>query len=356
MTLTGVNVLDQASGDGWQFYNADNIEVIRALPSDSIGLTVTSIPFASLYTYSPSERDIGNCRNDNEFERHMQFLARELLRVTQPGRCVSVHTMDLPTFKQADGEIGLRDFRGLTIRIFREAGFIWHSGTTIWKDPVTAMQRTHALGLLHKQVRADSCRSRTGIPDFMLQFFKPLSETPEDQRIEALEYVLREMLPSYLLTFRRDGVNASPVTHTPEDYPVDLWQRVASPVWATAERTPDREGMTVYGGKHAASGEHGGVNPTDTLQFRSAREHEDEKHICPLQLEVIRRIVKLYSNPGDVVADFFGGIGSTGVVAVEMDRKAILVELKRSYYAQGVKNVRAAEPSRTRRQMTLEGM
>lgn len=282
-----MNVLDQAQGDGFVLYQGDCAEVVKGLPDSSVHFSVFSPPFASLYTYSNSERDMGNCRTHSEFYEHFRFLVRDLLRVTIPGRLLSFHCMDLPTSKARDGVIGLTDFRGELIRIFVEAGWILHSQVCIWKDPVTAMQRTKALGLLHKQIKKDSCMSRQGIPD-------------------------------YLVTMRKPGDNPERVTHTDADFPVTLWQRYASPVWMD-------------------------IDPSDTLQYRSAREHDDERHICPLQLEVIRRAMKLWTNPGDRVLSPFAGIGSEGVVALEMDRRFVGVELKRSYYEQAARNLASAK-------------
>ncbi len=279
-------VLNQHVGDRFAIYNADCVDVLRGLPDDSIGYTVFSPPFASLYTYSASPRDMGNCRNDGEFMAQFRYLIPELYRVTKPGRLLSFHCMLLPTTKARDGFIGIRDFRGELIRAFIEAGWIFHSEVVIWKDPVTAMQRTKALGLLHKQIKKDSCMSRQGIPD-------------------------------YLVTMRKPGDNAEPVSHTDEEFPVGLWQRYASPVWMD-------------------------INPSDTLQYRSAREDEDERHICPLQLEVIRRALKMWSNPGDTVLSPFAGIGSEGFVAVEEGRRFVGAELKHSYFEQAVRNLDAA--------------
>jgi len=271
------------SGNGWLMDLADCVEVARELPDNSMHYSVYSPPFESLYTYSNSERDMGNARNKTEFWEHYRFLIREQFRVLMPGRLVSIHCMNLPTSKARDGVIGIRDFRGEIIRAFEEAGFIYHSEVCIWKDPVTAMQRTKALGLLHKQIKKDSCMSRQGVPD-------------------------------YLVTMRKPGENPERVAHTNEDFPVQLWQQYASPVWMD-------------------------INPSDTLQFRSAREHNDERHICPLQLEVIRRAVKLWSNPGDTVWSPFAGIGSEGFVALEMGRRFLGSELKPSYFRQACKNL-----------------
>lgn len=274
-------------GRGWSLYNGDCIEVVAGLPSDSIGFSVFSPPFASLYTYSNSDRDMGNCRTHAEFFEHFAFLMAELNRVLMPGRSVSMHCMDLPTSKVRDGVIGLTDFPGDLIRCGQKVGFVYHSSVVIWKDPVTAMQRTKALGLLHKTIRTDSSMSRMGIPD-------------------------------RVVTLRKPGENPVEIAHPGDSYPVDRWQKVASPVWMD-------------------------INPSDTLQFRAARDENDERHIAPLQLEVIRRCVELWSAPGDVVLTPFAGIGSELYVAIEQGRKAIGVELKPTYFEQAVRNLRAAE-------------
>lgn len=305
-----VKVLDQAEGPGWVAYNADCVDVLAALPAESIHYTIYSPPFASLYTYSASSRDMGNCKDAGEFFEHFSFLMPELLRVTRPGRLMSMHCMLLPTSKTRDGFIGLSDFRGELIRAAIDAGWIFHSEVTIWKDPVTAMQRTKALGLLHKQIRKDSTMSRQGIPD-------------------------------YLVTMRKPGVNAEPVSHTPETFPVERWQRYASPVWASAGGSPDDEGFLRLVNPSAGNPDKGGIEQGDTLQGRSAREDNDEKHIAPLQLEVIRRGIRLWTNPGDIVLSPFGGIGSEGYVALQEGRRAVLAELKPSYFRQLTKNLPA---------------
>jgi len=278
-----MNCIDQVVTERYAVYHGDCIDVLRGLPDASIGYSIFSPPFASLYTYSNSPRDMGNVRDDEEFFAHFDFLIAELLRVMKPGRNVSFHCMDIPSSKERDGVIGLKDFPGELLRAFQRHGFIYHAKATIWKDPVTAMQRTKALGLLHKSVRGNAAMCRMGIPD-------------------------------YLITMRSPG-ECERVTHG-EEYPVDLWQKVASPVWMD-------------------------INPSDTLQFRSAREHDDERHICPLQLEVIRRGVMLWTNPGDIVLSPFLGIGSEGYVALEMGRRFVGVELKGSYYNQAVANLAA---------------
>lgn len=281
----------------WRMELGDCVEVLRREPSDSVGFSVFSPPFASLYTYSASDRDMGNCESDEQFMQHFGFLVDELFRVTKPGRLLSFHCMNLPTSKARDGVIGIRDFRGELIRCFADRGWIFHSEVCIWKDPVTAMQRTKALGLLHKQLKKDSCMSRQGIPD-------------------------------YLVTMRKPGVNDDPVSNTNETFPVSEWQQYASPVWMD-------------------------INPSETLQGASAREEQDERHICPLQLEVIRRALRLWSKPGDLVLSPFGGIGSEGYEAVKAGRRFLGVELKESYFKQACANLRIA--SQQTRQRSLFG-
>lgn len=286
-----MNVLNQSSGDNYTVYHGDCVEVLKGIPDATIDYSIFSPPFASLYTYSNSPRDMGNVRNDAEFFEHFAYLIAELRRVMKPGHNVSFHCMLMPTSKERDGYIGLKDFRGDLIRAFQQHGFIYASEVCIWKDPVTSMQRTKALGLLHKTVRTNACMSRQGIPD-------------------------------YLVTMRAPGEMVDRVTHQPEQYPVEKWQKVASPVWMD-------------------------IDPSDTLQYRSAREHDDERHICPLQLEVIRRGIDLWTMPGDVVLSPFTGIGSEGFVAVEMGRKFVGAELKQSYFEQAARNIAAAEQEQT---------
>lgn len=275
----------------WEMTLGDCVDVVRKMKTDSIHYSIFSPPFASLYTYSASMRDMGNCRTHTEFFEHFSFLAEDLYRVTMPGRCLSFHCMNLPVSKQNWGYIGITDFRGDLIRIFQKAGFIFHSEVCIWKDPVTAMQRTKAIGLLHKQLRKDSCLSRQGVPD-------------------------------YLVTMRKHGDNPERVGHVPEDFPVSRWQQWASPVWMD-------------------------IDASDTLQRMSAREQEDERHICPLQLEVIRRALLLWSNPGDLVLSPFAGIGSEGYVAIQQGRRFLGIELKESYFQQAVANLKAAKSTST---------
>ena len=282
------------TGDGWSMRMGDCVTGISDNErSDSIDYSIFSPPFASLYTYSASPIDMGNCKDHQQFYDQFMFLVSELFRVTKPGRLASFHCMNLPTSKARDGVIGITDFRGALIKSFTDRGWIYHSEVTIWKDPVTAMQRTKALGLLYKQLKKDSCMSRQGIAD-------------------------------YLVTMRKPGDNAERVTKTEDGFPVSLWQRFASPVWMD-------------------------INASDTLQHRSARAHDDERHICPLQLGVIRRAIALWTNPGDTVLSPFAGIGSEGVVSIEMGRRFTGYELKQSYYEQACANL----SNSTRRQLDL---
>jgi len=293
--MTTANVIHQTIAEDFALYHGDCVDVLAGLADESIHYTIFSPPFASLYTYSNSDRDMGNVRDDDEFAEHFEFLVPALMRVTKPGRLLSFHCMNLPTSKARDGVIGLKDFRGALIRAFVAAGWIYHSEVCIWKDPVTAMQRTKALGLLHKQLKKDSCMSRQGIAD-------------------------------YLVTMRKPGDNPERVTHTNESFPVSVWQRYASPVWMD-------------------------IDPQNTLTYREAREHDDERHLCALQLDVISRAIELWTNPGDTIMSPFAGIGSEGYVALQSGRRFVGAELKESYYRQAVKNLRAA-----RKQMTLDGM
>lgn len=282
--------IDQYIGNNFAFYNGDSCEILKEIPDESIHMSIFSPPFIDLYTYSDLDRDIGNCKSSEEFDIHMQFIAKELHRVLKPGRIICVHCMIMPSMKFKDGFIGAKDFPGELIRIFESCGFIYHSEICIWKNPVTAMQRTKALGLLHKQIKKDACMCRQGFPD-------------------------------KVLVFRKGGDNPEPVTNTNKTFPVDLWQQYASPVWMD-------------------------INQSNTLQGKSARENEDEKHICPLQLEVIERCIKLWTNEGDTVLTPFGGIGSEVYQALKMGRRGIGIELKPSYYQQAVKNCRNVEENK----------
>lgn len=269
--------------------HGDCVEEVAKLPTDSIDFSIFSPPFAELYVYSDDIRDMGNCQDYEEFFVHFQFLVKELARVVKSGRLVAVHCMDLPAMKGKDGYIGLKDFSGMLIQSFQKEGFIYHDRITIWKSPVVEVTRTKSIGLLHKTILKDSSMSRTGIPD-------------------------------YILVFRNAGDNLVPITHQVTDekqenyLPVNLWQKYAEPVWYD-------------------------INYSDTLQYTSARDEKDEKHICPLQLETIRRCLHLWSNEGETVLSPFGGIGSEGHESLRLKRNFIGIELKPSYYNQMQKNL-----------------
>ena len=278
-----IRCLADAHGANYAAYHGDCVDVVRQLPDESVDLTVYSPPFSNLFIYSDSVADMGNSGSDDEFAKHYGFLLRELYRVTTPGRMSAVHCSDLPLQKWKDGVIGIKDLSGTIIRAHEEAGWVLHSRITIWKSPVVEMTRTKALGLLYKQLQKDSARSRTGMPD-------------------------------YLLVFRKDGVNPKPVEHTPDQFPLDQWQEWASPVWMT-------------------------VNQTRTLNVAGAREQKDERHLCPLQLDVIERALVLWSNAGDTVLSPFMGIGSEGYASLRLERRFVGVELKESYFRTAIQNL-----------------
>lgn len=306
-----MKVLNQQITDDYAIYNGDSTEVIQGIPDNSIHYTIYSPPFDSLYTYSNSDRDMGNS-GKGEFMQHFKFLAKELHRVTMEGRLMSFHCMNLPTSKVRDGYIGIRDFRGELIRLFEEVGFVFHSEVCIWKDPVVAQQRTKALGLLHKTIVKDSAMSRQGIPDYLVTMRK-LGDNPE-KISGGFKYCNGDM-PEITKDFDESKGNLNRGS-------IETWQRYASPVWMD-------------------------INPSCTLQHRSARDHDDERHICPLQLEVIERALQLWSNEGDTVLTPFLGIGSEAYQSLKMGRKAIGIELKESYYKQASKNVEIALKERS---------
>ena len=310
-----LNVKNYSQGERHIVYNADCVEVARQMPESSVDFIVYSPPFSSLYTYSNDERDMGNASSDDEFFMHFGFLVAEMYRMLRPGRLMAVHCMNLPTSKQNDGFIGIKDFRGDLIRCFRDAGFIYHSEVTIWKDPVVAMQRTKAIGLLHKTIKKDSSLSRQGIPDYLVVMRKP---GDNDKPIEgALKYFVGEEPPRDFVA--NDRVDGSLMwTPTRDATPIDIWQRYASPVWMD-------------------------INQTRTLQFQNARDNNDERHIAPLQLDVIERAMQLWTADDDVVFSPFTGIGSEGYVALQMGRKFIGTELKESYFKIAAENLKSAE-------------
>lgn len=296
-----MDVLKQKISDKYAIYNGDSVELIKDIPDNSIDYSIFSPPFSSLYTYSNSDRDMGNCKTDDEFIEHFRYLVKELYRTIKPGRLISVHCMDLPTSKVNDGFIGLKDFPGELIKLFQEEGFYYHSRVTIFKDPLIAATRTHAIGLLHKQIVKDSSLCRQGIAD-------------------------------YIITVRKPGDNNEPITH-PNGFEAyigtdkidenkvfshQVWRKYANPIWMD-------------------------INQTNTLAVIGSRDEEDERHICPLQLDVIERCIDLWSNPGDVIFDPFMGIGSVPYCAVKQNRYGLGFELKNSYFKVAEKNLNKAE-------------
>lgn len=282
-----VDCLKEDHGDNFAAYHGDCVVAAASMPENCIDFSIYSPPFGQLFVYSNSAADMGNC-TDEQFETQYGFLVRDIFRLTKPGRITAVHCSDLPSTKWRDGAIGIKDFSGQIIKAHQDAGWVMHSRRTIWRCPVVEMTRTKHVGLLYKQLRKDSIKSRGGMPDYLLTFVKP-------------------------------GENQSPITHTPESFPLDQWQEWASPVWMT-------------------------VNQTRTLNVKAAKEPQDEKHLCPLQLDVIERALVLWSNPGDVVLSPFMGIGSEGYCALKTGRKFIGIELKDSYFRQAdatLKNVEA---------------
>lgn len=311
-----MNVKDFAQGKNFYAYNADCVEVARDMDDNSVDFIIYSPPFASLYTYSNDERDMGNCASHSEFFDHFAFLIKEMYRTLAPGRLMAVHCMNLPTSKANDGYIGIADFRGDLIRAFQKEGFIYHSEVCIWKDPVVAMQRTKALGLLHKTIKKDSSMSRQGIADYLVVMRKP-GENEKPITGELAYYVGDDPAPGFRSIERSDG-SLVWVVGNENATNIDTWQRYASPVWMD-------------------------INQTRTLQYLNARAEDDERHICPLQLDVIERAMQLWSMPGDVVFSPFMGIGSEGYVALQNGRKFIGTELKESYFALARRNLDEAE-------------
>jgi DNA modification methylase len=297
-------VMDQLIEENFSIYNGDCVEVARGISDNSIGYSIFSPPFAELYVYNNSERDMGNSKNYNEFWIHFEFLIKELYRIIKPGRSVSFHCMDIPAMKERDGYMGVKDFSGDLIRAFQKEGFIYHSKAIIWKDPLIEATRTKALGLMHKQLVKDSYISRQGIPDQFITMRKPGNNQQEDfiGHPDGLTEYYGSQPPINDGTIKNSHL---------------IWQKYASPVWMD-------------------------IRQSNTLNKINARDEKDEKHICPLQLDVIARGVTLWSNPNDIVFSPFTGIGSEGYQAVKMNRRFIGIELKESYYYQSILNLKAA--------------
>jgi DNA modification methylase len=281
-----IRCLSEQHAAEWTAYQGDCVDVLSQFPDACVDFSVYSPPFGSLFVYSESAADMGNSSSDGEFAEHYGYLVREKFRLTKPGRLTAVHCSDLPQTKWKDGAVGIKDFSGEIIRLHQEAGWTYHGRRTIWKCPVVEMTRTKHVGLLYKQLQSDSAKSRGGMPDYLLTFVKP-------------------------------GDNAEPIRHTPQDFPLDQWQEWASPVWMS-------------------------VDQSNVLNVRAARDKNDEKHLCPLQLDVIERALVMWSNKGDVVLSPFMGIGSEGYQSLKYGRRFVGVELKGSYFRQACENLKAA--------------
>lgn len=281
-----IRCLNSKEGTSFQAVNGDCVDVLSQVPDASIDFSIYSPPFGSLFVYSESAADMGNS-TDKEFADHYGFLVREKFRTTVPGRLTAVHCSDLPMTKWKDGAVGIKDFSGQIIRTHEDAGWIFHSRRTIWKCPVTEMARTKHVGLLYKQLQKDSSKSRGGMPDYLLTFIKP-------------------------------GDNPRLIKHTPKDFPLDQWQEWASPIWMTVEQSR-------------------------VLNVKAAKQAGDERHLCPLQLDVIERALVMWSNPDDRVLSPFMGIGSEGVSALKLKRRFLGIELKESYWKQAVRYLEAQD-------------
>lgn len=324
---------DQASGQAWTLYLGDCCEVLKGIPNDSIDYGIHSPPFSNLYIYSDSEADMGNSADDAEFFAHYAFAIRELFRVTVPGRLVSIHVKDLPRYANVWGTTGLIDFPGACIQEFEEAGWVFHSRVTVWKCPVTERERTNNNGLLHKTVCRDGSQLRQGMADYMITFRKPpapgeglMSSKPVARPKGFARYVGtvppsdNESHPS---PYARKGKSAQPS--------IDIWRRYAEPVWWD-------------------------IDQTNVLNFKLAKDDKDERHICPLQLDLIERAVEIWTLPGDVVLSPFAGIGSEGVGSVKAGRKFIGIELKRNYFEHAKRNLKTAEIQANQKQDMFEGV
>lgn|SRR6185312_46295 len=315
-----VMVLDQAKGNDWALYNSDCVEMMRGLPEASIDYSVWSPPFASLYTFSDDPRDVSNNSDDRVFWSHYRFVLEGVFRALRPGRLVTIHCMDLPTSIARDGMISMRDFPGENIRLCQSIGFVFHSRVMIRKDPVSAMQRTKAIGLLHKQIVKDSALSRMAIADHMVTMRKPGANSERVSGVFETYYgddmTDRTLESEAFLSWDNNGGRTFA-----EHKSIMIWQRYAEPIWTD-------------------------INQSDVLSRHLARDEHDERHISPLQLTAVRRCVQTWTNPGDVVLSPFAGIGTAGYVALEMGRRFVGAELKPSYYRQAVANLKAAERAR----------
>ena len=315
-----------STGKDWTLHHADCVHAARMIESDSIGFSVYSPPFSNLYIYSDSEYDMGNSSNDGQFMEHYSYLAEELYRTTKPGRLTAIHCKDLPMYKGRDGAAGLRDFPGEIIKMYESKGWQYHSRVTIWKDPVIEMQRTKNHGLLYKQLCKDSAASRQGMADYIIVMRKWADEDKWDAVTRGKERFCDYVGSSYNAPQAKDWGRARTAAEKTRIYSIAVWQRYASPVWFD-------------------------IDQTDVLNYKLAKEKDEERHICPLQIGVIERCIELWSNPGDLVFSPFTGIGSEGVVALNMGRKFIGSELKKSYFDIASRNL--AECNKTKNQESL---
>lgn len=361
-----MTVINQASGKNWQLFHGDCCEVAKDLPDNSIDFCIHSPPFSALYIYSDSESDMGNCADHEEFFRHYSYLIRELFRVMVSGRLVAIHCKDLPKYANRDGTSGLFDFPGMCIAAFESAGFCYHSRVTIWKCPVTERERTNNNGLLHKTVKRDRSQIRQGMADYMIVMRKPpvgtlLSAKPiisngfdeyigsedprttdlphpskyartgtlkaqslDDAEVESLAREIQSTACEWndggmsIDQAREEAIKRLRQTQQEANSSVTIWRRYAEPVWWD-------------------------IDQTNVLNFKLATSEQDEKHICPLQLDVIKRSIQLWSDRDEVVLSPFAGIGSEGVGALEMGRKFIGIELKETYFNHAQKFLRVAE-------------
>ena len=318
--MPDAKVIKETAGRNWHLYNGDCCEVLRGLPEDSVDMCIHSPPFSSLYIYSDSENDMGNCESDEQFFQHYRFAIQQLYRVTVPGRVCVVHCKDLPRYANVHGTTGLIDFPGACIQEFEDAGWVFHSRVTIWKCPVTERERTNNNGLLHKTVKRDGSQSRQGMADYLIVFRKPPSEG--DGLMSAKPVARERGFSRYVgeVAFSGSFEHPSPFARkkAASDESIDIWRRYAEPVWWD-------------------------VNQTDVLNFKLATSEDDEKHICPLQLGLIERACEIWSNPDDVVLSPFAGVGSEGVGAMRAGRKFIGIELKEAYFDWACKFLEAEE-------------
>lgn len=310
-------VINQQSGNDWQMFNGDCVEVLKGIPDDTIGFGIHSPPFSSLYIYSDSENDMGNCESDEQFFEHYAYAIKELLRVTIPGRLVAVHCKDLPRYANVYGTTGLIDFPGMCIQEFESSGWVYHSRVTIWKCPVVERERTNNNGLLHKTVMRDTSQVRQGMADYLLLFRKP----PNDGLMSDKPIARPKGFRRYcgLQDPRQDNSHPSKFARRGDNREsISIWQRYADPVWWD-------------------------IDQTDVLNFKLAKSDNDERHICPLQLDVIRRAIDIWSDDGDVVLSPFAGVGSEGVGALQLGRKFVGIELKESYFNHACKFLHTEE-------------